>query len=265
MEHFWSLMESVQPGFQGPYEAWPVLGIPVLNRPDLLERLLLSLDAPVHTLALVDNGSGGTQQDAAKLDFLLQKLQVEPPPGVAHVRVARPFGNLGVAASWNQILTAFPQAPFTLLVNNDVVFPPGVLQEALTRLNPDRPQFLPLLPDPQEFSAFALTALAWDLVGLFEEGFYPAYCEDLDYADRLRRCPEVEWLHCPDLQEQMKALNPDHSATIRSDAVLEHFNRFSYPLNCLWYFSERRRRGDRRGAWRRRWLTEWAQDHSPPD
>ncbi|MEB3264404.1 MAG: hypothetical protein VKJ66_08545 [Synechococcus sp.] len=260
VELFWSRVEAVVPTLGAPVAAWPVLGIPVVNRPDLLERLLLSLDAPVQTLALVDNGSGGAHPDAAALASLLQNLQVDPPTGVAQVRVARPFGNLGVAASWNQVLTGFPQAPFTLLVNNDVVFAPGVLQEALACLNPARAQFLPLLPPPQEFSAFALTALAWDRVGLFDESFYPAYCEDLDYADRLRQCPEVEWLHCPDLQKRMQALNPDHSATIRSDAVLEGYNRFSYPLNCLWYFSERRHRGERRGVWRRRWLAEWATD-----
>ncbi|MEA5423969.1 hypothetical protein VB777_12340 [Synechococcus sp. CCY9202] len=262
MNAFLDWLESVPipPPVSSPLTAWPVIGIPILNRPDLLKRLLQSFDIPVDHLAIVDNGSKAGLSDSGQLSSYLMELESSGWPGVENICVARPFANLGVAASWNHILTSFVHSPVVLLVNNDVTFAPGVLAEALAAIDPRRPQFMPLLPAPQEFSAFALTALTWDRVGLFDENFYPAYCEDLDYAERLKACPEVEWLIQPDLQQRMQALNQEQSATIRSDAVLETYNRSSYPLNCLWFFGDRRRRGERRGIWRRRWLAQWSSD-----
>ncbi|MCT0223622.1 hypothetical protein [Synechococcus sp. CS-1328] len=73
----------------------------------------------------------------------------------------------------------------------------------------------------------------------------------------------MDWILQPDLQERMQALNQEHSATIRSDAVLDDYNCSSYPLNCLWYFSDRRRRGERRGIWRRRLLAQWSAQEQP--
>jgi hypothetical protein len=132
-----------------------------------------------------------------------------------------------------------------------------VIASALQRLDPGRPQFLPLLPEPNGFSAFLISALCWDRIGLFDAGFHPAYCEDLDYRDRLRAVPEVDWLSADELQASMAALNAEHSATINSDPWLMEQNRASFALNRLWYLSQRRIRQDPRGGWRRLWLSQW--------
>jgi hypothetical protein len=116
---------------------------------------------------------------------------------------------------------------------------------------------MPLLPLPQQFSAFAITAPCWDRLGLFDPGFHPAYCEDLDYRDRLRADPAVHWLELPELQAAMASLNAAGSATISSDADLACRNRCSFALNRLWWLSHRRLRHDPRGSWLRQWLTEW--------
>ncbi len=130
-------------------------------------------------------------------------------------------------------------------------------------LNVNRPQFLPFLPGAQQFSAFAITALGWDQVGLFNEDFYPAYCEDLDYAERMREC-DIEVIVDSALQQEMVALNKEHSATIRSDPRLEACNRVSYALNFAYWSSSYPRPADPRGVWRRRWLQHWLPD-SPQD
>ena len=101
---------------------------------------------------------------------------------------------------------------------------------------------------PQEFSAFLLTPGCWDRIGLFDPDFHPAYCEDLDYRDRLRRDSNVRWVTAKDLQDRMAALNPSSSATINSDPQLEAFNAISFALNRLWYLSHRRIRRSR-GTW----------------
>lgn len=255
LELFWQGMDRVRPAALPPAAPLPLLGVPLLNRPDLLERLLASLDHPVETLAIVDNSRGASSEAAVR--ELLERLEREGHPGVRQIAVARPFGNAGVASSWNLILRAFPAAPLCLLINNDVVMAPGVLKQALKQLNAGEPQIMPLLPVPQQFSAFVITASCWDRIGLFDPGFYPAYCEDLDYRDRLRDDPSVQWLEPHELQSSMAHLNHIGSATITSDADFASRNRSSFALNRLWWLSHRRLRHDSRGSWLRQWLTEW--------
>lgn len=260
VERFWQILDRLPPPPTAS-PALPLLGIPVLNRVDLLMQLLDSLDHPVSTLAIVDNspqgqGAAGTGR-RSEVSHQLEALRQLGHPLVERIRIARPFTNLGVAASWNLILSCFPEASVALLVNNDVRFAPGVISAALERITPSHPQFLGLLPEPHAFSAFLLTALCWDRLGLFDPGFHPAYCEDLDYRDRLRADPEIEALDGGFAHAAMAALNQEHSATIRSDPELERQNRASFALNRLWYLSHRRIRHDVRGSWRRLWLSQW--------
>lgn len=256
LQLFWQGLEQLLPPLPEPGVV-PLVGVPVLNRPDLLEDLITSLDLPVETLAIVDNSGGRNDRDALELRQLLETLEREPPPGIGQVRVARAFGNGGVAAAWNQILLGFPQAAVALIVNNDVVLAPGVLAAAMKRIDPERPQILSLMPNPAAFSAFLITALAWDRVGLFDEGFYPAYCEDLDYQQRTQACPGLEWMATEDLQQMMAPLNTSQSSTINSDPGLAAANRLSFQLNRLWYLYRGRPRQRGTGQWRRRWLSQW--------
>jgi hypothetical protein len=262
IERFWQVIDRLPPppSSDPPGLSLPLLGVPLLNRFDLLERLLGSLDHPVDTLAIVDNSipPEGHPGGGSPLTGQLEALRQLGHPLIRQIRIARPFCNLGVAASWNLILTSFPQAPLALLANNDVVLAPGVLAAALQHLDPGRPQLLPLLPEPNGFSAFLLTALCWDRIGLFDASFHPAYCEDLDYRDRLRNEPAIDQLDGGFAHGAMARLNSEHSATIGSDPALSRFNRTSYALNRLWYFSQRRLRQDPRGSWRRLWLAQWS-------
>jgi len=263
IERFWQLLEHQLPPPPSS-NALPLLGIPILNRADLLLLLLDSLDHPVHTLAIVDNSpAGGSADGASSLSAQLTALSQLGHPLIDQIRIARPFGNLGVAASWNLILSSFPEATAALLVNNDVRFAPGVIAAALARLDPCRPQFLPLLPEPNHFSAFLLTPLCWERIGLFDPRFHPAYGEDLDYWDRLRADPAVDLLSIGEALAPMAAFNPSHSATIGSNHLLAEQNQMSFALNRLWYFSQRRLRGDQRGSWRHLWLTQWDRAPAP--
>jgi hypothetical protein len=259
VELFWQAMDRVIPPQGNPPEASPIalplLGVPIVNRPDLLLELLASLDHPVTTLAVVDNSRGSSAEQSVA--GVLSQLEQQGYPGIGCITVARSFGNTGVAASWNLILRSFPSASVAMLINNDVKLAPGVLAQALKRLDPCAPQFLPLLPAPQEFSAFLLTARCWDRIGLFDPSFHPAYCEDLDYRDRLRADCSVVWPPASDLQTSMAAENPISSSTINSDPKLAAHNTASFALNRLWWLSHRRLRHDPRGTWLRQWLCEW--------
>ena len=249
-EQFWQALDQLNPppGMSGTI---PLLGVPIVNGPERLEALLASLDVPVDTLGLVDHSGG-----PGPVRELLNRLESDGVPNVAQVRVARPFGNAGVAKAWNAILQGFPSVPFALIANHDVVFAPGALAQALAALDPAEPQWLPLLSRPSAFSAFLITSLAWNRIGLFDESFVPAYWEDTDYRDRLEAEPLVQRIEQGPWLAAMDASNPQQSASLADDPQLARSNAVNFALNRLWYFSRRRLQGDRRGAWLRAWLLD---------
>ena len=260
LERFWSAMDRIPaPTLPAASQPLPVLGVPLLNGAKLLLRLLESLDHPVGTLAVVDNSVNSRY--AAEVRPLLDQLEQQGHPLISEIHIARGFGNQGVAASWNQILLAFPAASAIGLFNHDVVLSPGALQQALQHLNADSEHhpngcILPLLATPAAFSAFLITPKLWDTAGLFNTAFHPAYVEDLEFSDRLRDLG-LPIAHHDELQRAMAAVNPDSSATISHDPEISRLNQASFQLNRLWYFSHRRLRHDPRGSWIRRWLNDW--------
>ena len=251
IEQIWQALDSIVLP-QCADSVIPLIGVPVLNQVDRLAQMINSIDQDVETLAIVDNSGGDPS-----VGCFLERIVQEGVSGVRQVKVARNFGNAGVAASWNQLLTAFPEAPWALIVNDDVQFPAGVLSRLRTVMDSSRPLFCPLFPEADAFSAFALTTKTWDRIGLFDDSFYPAYFEDLEYRDRLRADPQIQWIDDPAIQTPMAQANPSRSATIGSDPELERFNRTSFAMNRLWYFSQRRLQNDRRGQWIRRWISAW--------
>ena len=141
--------------------------VPVLNRYDLLERMLDSVDVPVQHLLIIDNGRG---TDTLELSDKFAK--------VTHLRMP---ANLGVAGSWNLGIKSFPYAHRWFIFSNDVVFRPGALEKLATA----RRDEITLTADAPHWQAFALGDEAVTDLGLFDEcGFYPAYFEDNDYIRR---------------------------------------------------------------------------------
>lgn len=142
----------------------PVLGIPVINRPDLLADCLRSIDIDV-LLVVIDNSGTGELGDVAA-DIRPDALIVEPA------------ANLGYTASVNHIIRAFPHDPYWLVSNADTVFGPGDLR----RLVDEPGGWVGINGD---WRVFKLTAEAVDTVGLWDEAGFFNYCSDADYE---RRC-----------------------------------------------------------------------------
>jgi len=253
LELFWTIISDLKPNPTWAHSSpLPLMGIPILNRFDLLEQLLDSLDYPIQRLAIVDNSAG-----AGDLSAQLQDLQRQGHPLIETISIAHPFRNLGVAGSWNHILTSFPEAGISLIVNNDIRFAPQAIETALKHLDSSNPCFLPMLPEGQAFSAFFINHQAWDYLGLFDESFYPAYCEDVEYRERLAAHPQAMVIQNSKLQQTMAQFNQQTSATITSDSTLAACNAYSFQLNRLWLLSRRRLVHDSRGTWLRRWLNQW--------
>ena len=141
--------------------------VPVLNRYDLLQRMLDSVDVSVKHLLVIDNGTG------ADLTFneSFKKVTVLDMPA-----------NLGVSGSWNLGIKSFPYAHRWFIVSNDVVFEPGALEQ----LSQARRDEITLTSDAPHWQAFVLGDEAVNDIGLFDESLFPAYFEDNDYARRAK-------------------------------------------------------------------------------
>lgn len=143
-----------------------ILGVPTLYRYELLDRLLRSVDAgsvkPTNTL-VIDNGG-----------------RYEPRSPLP-VRVERAGRNLGVAASWNRIMAhAFDRGERAVVISNDdAVFGPDTLSSVIEALA-EAPIVL-----AESMVLFGITKACVETVGWFDERFWPAYHEDIDYMRRV--------------------------------------------------------------------------------
>lgn len=185
----------------------PVIGIPYLNRPDLLRRCLNSIDVHYDKIVIVDNS-----ETAIPISFQYKVIR---------------HPNAGVAASWNEVIKLFPAA-WWLLVNNDIEFAPGDLakfEEAIQTTEAG------IVADGiNNMACFGITANCVQKVGLFDENFYPAYGEDIDY---MRRCRLLDVEH---RYLQGMGMRHDRSSTVKAfPAELQERNRETFEANKAYY------------------------------
>jgi GT2 family glycosyltransferase len=212
--------------------------VPVLNRYDLLDRMVSSIDYPVEHLLIIDNGASSVLEDMA----------IDVPACVEHTTYLPMPANLGVAASWNLGIMSFPYAERWFFTSNDVQFAPGALQR-LCEARTDEITLSKMFPNWQ---TFALGYEAVRRVGLFDPRFFPAFCEDNDYTFRAEqagvtiRSIEVPMIH-------------DNSSTINSDQDLLQKNARTFPTNAALYHDKVAREDFSAGFWdvERRRLNGW--------
>jgi GT2 family glycosyltransferase len=166
----------------------PVIGIPVLNRADLLLRMVRSIDYPVDKLIIINNG------DDAGVSAILNQLQGEKD---YNLEIYKPGYNLGVAASWNWIIKNNLDADYWLLIGNDIQLSSGDLAK-MDRFIRDHPEYA-TVPANWGHSLFAVTQAGLDGVGYFDESFWPAYSEDQDWMYRMK-LSGLPWSDCPDVK-----------------------------------------------------------------
>lgn len=204
----------------------PFLGVAVLNRPDLLHRMLASIDHPVKHLVIVDNGRC--------LPLGQQVVQ-----NVQHTDVIRMPANLGVAGSWNALVKSSPFAPYWLIVNSDAHFPAG----SLARFDAEaRPDALVLSGGAPRWCAFALGEQVVSRVGLFDEALHPAYVEDLDFERR------VESAGLPIISSGIP-VHHDNSSTIGSSPTFRARNDSTFSANHDYYRDKVAREDMTAGTW----------------
>jgi GT2 family glycosyltransferase len=147
----------------------PMMVVPTLTRHDLLDRMLKSVDSLVGHLVVIDNSGRGIPE----VDGPWERMTVLPMPT-----------NLGVAASWNLAIRLAYQEPWVLVCSDDMWWPVNALHEFADLSSEDD---LVLSATWPHWCAFTIGMRLVQKVGLFDEGYFPAYFEDTEYERRLRR------------------------------------------------------------------------------
>ena len=212
--------------------------VPVLNRYDLLDRMVGSIDYPIVHLLIIDNGASDVLEDMA----------IDVPACVEHTTYLPMPANLGVAASWNLGIKSFPYAERWFIASNDVRFEPGALQ----RLSEARSDEITLSNMFPYWQAFALGYEAVRRVGLFDESFFPAYFEDTDYQHRAEKAlVKIVKLDVP--------MTHDNSSTMRSDPHFIAKNSNTFSSNQAHYSNKLSDNDFSAGSWsvERRRLNGW--------
>ena len=188
----------------------PVVIIPVLNRYDLLERCIDSLDFPVEKIIIIDNG-GKIEQDCLVMP--------------RHSRHGKTYvldmpSNLGVATSWNLGIKMTPFASGWILLNSDAFFERGELQKFYRECHTDE---IHLAGEPGWCCAWLGSQVVKD-VGLFCEAFHPAYFEDNDYERRALRMGKQ-------ITKSEAVVYHDNSSTLQSDPEFIAKNQRTFESN----------------------------------
>jgi len=159
----------------------PVVGTAIVNGIDWLIRLVGSIDYPVDNFFVVNNNGRG--QLTEQLDALAKFNH----PFIKNFHVCHMPNNIGCPASWNLIIKSYLHSPYWLIVNHDVAFTPGLLQLMAAEAEDQSIGMVHASPGDRGtgmYDLFILKDWVVDLHGLFDENFYPAYGEDLDYIIR---------------------------------------------------------------------------------
>jgi len=175
---------------------------PVLNCLDYTKEFIKTIKSKIpYVLIFIDNGStDGTKKFLSDLQAKGKCLYI------------RNKGNDGVAKAWNygiQLAKELYKSQYYAILNNDIWLHPETLDimlktiktpgvglvsgaditgrvvEAKDVLTLDIPQKGELKETP-EFSCFMVKKGTIELIGYFDEKFYPAYFEDNDYHYRMR-------------------------------------------------------------------------------
>jgi GT2 family glycosyltransferase len=150
------------------------LGVPTLLCYDQLDGLLRSAEAgTVQPTGYIIIDNGGTYERARAERIVGHR------PGVS-LDLLQPGENLGVAKSWNRILSLAGDEPI-VIANDDVVLGAETFEEMSSTA------MRALFVSGDGWCLFAQQPECTRRVGLYDERFWPAYYEDTDYHVRLMR------------------------------------------------------------------------------
>lgn len=205
--------------------AIPSFTTSAVNRYDLLDKMLASVDVPVDRGLVCINGpdwiNGGVPAD----------LALTGQWKVIHI----PHWTLGWPGVLNFGIARMPDAPWWFFTNNDLHFTPGTLAVWAERMN-NWPEHEPVVMT-HRWAAFAMNRAVVERIGLFDEwSFWPLYFDDTDYA---YRCSLAA---IPVLNDDYGVIEGDddfpNSLTTHSDIRLQNANNRTWIVNQAAYVAK---------------------------
>ena len=174
------------------------IGIPVINRGDLLEACVASMDAPVERVVIIANRWGAHYE--ASVEAALNRLAESHPPCIGSLEIIETGGNLGVAGSYNFAMQTLGPC---VIASNDTRFAPGTLArcgEFMAARGDHAMHFL------FSMGVFSAPQIFSDEVGWFDENFWPWGWDDIDVKYRMRK----RGLKTASLPREMGTIFHDH-------------------------------------------------------
>lgn len=214
----------------------PVLIIPILNRYDLLDQNLKTIDYPIREILIINNG---------------KDTNYVPPTTDLNIRVLNLPSNLGMSGSWNLGIKLYPHEPYWVFSSADTHWIPGSLEKIYNASGKDK-----LVMTNEGWSCFSIGEDMIREVGMFDEFFYPIYFEDNDYYERVMRSKMKDGYVSGTIE-----VNVPHGAsqTINSDAKLKSRNHETFVVNEAYFQQKKAQDFKVDGYWNidRRRAQEW--------
>lgn len=188
----------------------PALIIPTINRFDLLEQVLDSIDYPIDNILIIDNSNSYKSNRN-------------------NIHILNMPSNIGVAGSWNLGIKVFPHAKYWIFGSTDTAWEVGSLQKMSELSNENS-----LVMSNSAWNSFSIGRNIIKNIGLFDENYYPAYCEDSDYMERLRLnnySDKIIWSTVP-------VKNLGLSMTISSNEKYFKKNQITGPSNHSYFINK---------------------------
>lgn len=199
----------------------------VLNSAKNIWKNYSAIDYPVERYFVVDN----SEQQFPDLTKTLSEIKKNPNKNVEEVFVLHNNINSGFPGAVNQIVKQNIDCNYWFITNDDWHVKPGELKKLATRLEK---HFIGLLVESgplNGYSSFVKSSEMVKKIGLFDENFYPVYCDDNDHRYRLKLAG---------LQWENFFLKADHkiSSTLHSSKKFEEKNQFTFQKNIEYYIKK---------------------------
>lgn len=197
-----------------------VIGTAIVNGVHWLKRLIYSIDYSVDTFVIFNNN--GRNQITEELEYL---KSTNTNSHIKNIVLCHLPVNLGCPAAWNLIIKSYIMHKQWIIVNHDIAFTPGFLKTMMEKAA--NPNIGMVFGQPGQFNIgmwdlFLIKDWVVEKYGLFDENFYPAYCEDLDYVMRLMNVPPIrDYVNLPYLHGETTEYGESGSQTWRQDLSLK--------------------------------------------
>lgn len=233
----------------------PVIGTAVVNNTKWVSRLISSIDYPVENLVIVNNNGRG------ELTQELDLIAKQPHEFIQKIHVVHMPSNVGVSTVWNLFIKWFMNAPYWIIMNDDVAFAPSLLAEfnssAYNNPNVGLIHAYEGEYNTGSWDLFLIRDFVIQQYGLFDENLYPAYCEDADYLLRFIHNPISKIMNLSGQYYHGDGVKGEYhqhgSQTQKAEQHLIHKLDYANNLN-IEYLTEK---------WGPNWRTQWPYEQGP--